>query len=362
MTLTTWEPAVPPKLPPHVKQVRNSTGRPYLYLMRYRGTDKAEKPIRLPDDPRSPEFWSAYAALMNLAAPKTNPNSVSALIAAWHASPEWGQLADKTKIDWLRYSGRIQAAWGDLEVRGIEPRHVLTLRDAYAETPASANNLIRCLTALMAWAVPRGYRSDNPCREIKMLKGGDGWQPWPWDAIEAASKTLPVRLWRATALALYTGQRQGDCLAMRWDHVAHGLIAVKQDKTGKRLMIPVHRELQAVLDGIEKTAVTILTTLDGVPWTESGFRATWAKHKPPEVVFHGLRKSAVVTLLECGCSEAEVAAVTGQSLEMVAHYGKQVNQLKLARAAMARWERNEEQTRIGNRIGNTGRTRAKPSV
>ena len=354
MTLMTLEQAVPPKLPPHVKLVKNKTGRPYLYLMRHRGTGKAQSAVRLPDDLRTPEFWAEYARLMNLPAPETNKNSVSSLIKAWHASPEWKQMKDKTRMDWTRYCNRIEKAWGALEVRGIEPRHVLKLRDGFANTPASANNMLRCLSSMLAWGVPRGYRADNPCREIRPLKGGEGWLPWTWEQIETARQRLPERLWLAVALALYTGQRQGDVLAMRWDHITGGIIAVKQDKTGKRLAIPLHRELQSILSGItNKTALTILTNSDGLPWTEDGFRSTWAKHKPAGVVFHGLRKSAVVTLLECGCSEAEVASITGQSMEMVAHYGKQVNQLKLAKAAILRWEQNEEQTKIGNSLGNT---------
>ena len=56
------------------------------------------------------------------------------------------------------------------------------------------------------------------------------------------------------------------------------------------------------------------------------------------LVFHGLRKSAVVTLLEAGATDAEVSAITGQSREMVAHYSRQVNQNKLAAAAILKWE------------------------
>lgn len=55
----------------------------------------------------------------------------------------------------------------------------------------------------------------------------------------------------------------------------------------------------------------------------------------------GLRKSAVVMMLEAGCSEAETASVTGQTLAMVAHYGKQVNQSHLAAAAILKWEERE---------------------
>jgi uncharacterized protein YfaP (DUF2135 family) len=51
-----------------------------------------------------------------------------------------------------------------------------------------------------------------------------------------------------------------------------------------------------------------------------------------------LRKSAVIGLLEAGCTDAEVAAVTRQSRQMVEHYSRQVNQKKLAARAILKWE------------------------
>jgi hypothetical protein len=47
----------------------------------------------------------------------------------------------------------------------------------------------------------------------------------------------------------------------------------------------------------------------------------------------------VVTLLEAGCTDAEVAAITEQSRPMIEHYAKQVNQKKLAASAILKWER-----------------------
>jgi hypothetical protein len=43
-------------------------------------------------------------------------------------------------------------------------------------------------------------------------------------------------------------------------------------------------------------------------------------------------------LLEAGCTDAEVAAITGQTREMVEHYARAVNQKKLAAAAILKWE------------------------
>ena len=59
-----------------------------------------------------------------------------------------------------------------------------------------------------------------------------------------------------------------------------------------------------------------------------------------DLVFHGLRKSSVVFLLEAGCSTAEVRSVTGQSLQMVERYALDVNKRKLAAAAILKWERD----------------------
>jgi hypothetical protein len=56
------------------------------------------------------------------------------------------------------------------------------------------------------------------------------------------------------------------------------------------------------------------------------------------LVFHELRKSAVVSLLEAGCTDAEVAAITGQSRDMVEYYAREVNQRRLAASAVLKWE------------------------
>src|SRR5579859_5429340 len=48
-----------------------------------------------------------------------------------------------------------------------------------------------------------------------------------------------------------------------------------------------------------------------------------------------VRLSPCITLLEAGCTTDEVKSITGHSTdEMVTHYGKKVNQRKLAKAAI----------------------------
>ena len=124
-------------------------------------------------------------------------------------------------------------------------------------------------------------------------------------------------------------------------------MSVVQEKTGKKLRIAMHSELRMIVSDIPRRATTILTNTRGLPWTSDGFRASWGKElarpamqpiREAGLVFHGLRKSAVVFLLEAGCTDAEVSAITGQSRQMVEHYGRQVNQKRLAASAVLKWE------------------------
>jgi integrase len=65
----------------------------------------------------------------------------------------------------------------------------------------------------------------------------------------------------------------------------------------------------------------ILTTNAGKPWTSDGFRASWGKGCKRAgitgITFHDLRGTAVTRLAICGCTEAEIATITGHSLHSV---------------------------------------------
>jgi hypothetical protein len=178
---------------------------------------------------------------------------------------------------------------------------------------------IRALSAMISWSIPRGYRSDNPCNHVRKPKGGEGYDPWSWERIlHFREHVSRPELWWAAALA-----------------------------TGKKLGISVHRDLRDVVVGIPRKATEMLTNTRGRPWTADGFRSSWGKELDRDItfplheaglVFHGLRKSAVAFLLEAGCTDAEAPAIAGQSRQMVEHYARQVNQKKLAAAAVLKWE------------------------
>ena len=108
------------------------------------------------------------------------------------------------------------------------------------------------LSLLISWGIPRGYRTDNPCEHVRKLKVGEGYEPWPWEMIELVERDGPAWMWQAAALALYTGQRQGDVLAMTRSKIKNGLIEVRQEKTGRCLVIPAHQRLLAVIENMRR--------------------------------------------------------------------------------------------------------------
>lgn len=338
---------------PYVKIVK-AKGRPYAYFET--GAKKPDwKPIykRLPplDDP---SFGAAYGSLLagrtrrqNVAALLTVP----ALIDKYERSPEFQELAPNTRAQYTVYLAVIGRELNNAPAQGVERRDFLALRDKLSERfidrkgrarggPGAANAMVRTARALFAWGRHREHVTNNPCADVPLFDSKD-YPPWPSDLVEAALVHEDAAIRLPIALLYFTAQRIGDVCSMRWGDLRNGTIFVRQDKTDKRLEIRLHRQLADELARAPRTALTILADERGRPLKIDTLRERlqrFAASHGHRVVPHGLRKSAVNALLEAGCSAAETAAISGQSLQMVEHYAKARSTGKLASAAVLKWE------------------------
>jgi integrase len=231
---------------------------------------------------------------------------------------------------------------GDKATATLQREHIVKLMAARADKPESANGLRKALRAMMKHAVEIGLRDDDPTRDVKAIRvKSGGYHSWTDAEIAQFEERHPIgsRARLALALLLYTGQRRSDAVRMGRQHIRDGMLHVHQVKTGTELDIPVHPELEAIIIDTPTDHLTFLTTAFGRPFTPSGF-GNWFREQCdaaclPHCSAHGLRKAAARRLAEAGCTEHEIAAITGHaSLREVARYTKAADQKRLAVAAM----------------------------
>jgi hypothetical protein len=154
------------ELPRNVQRV-TARGRDYYYYQEGRGTSVAGPRIRIKSQPHEPEFWAEIKELGGSVPPPPERGTFSALVTEYKRSPEYADLKPKTKKEYERYLGIIIDTWGGLKVAGVRSKHVLALRDRFAETPAMANYLLVVLSAIVNWSMPRDYANINPCQGIR---------------------------------------------------------------------------------------------------------------------------------------------------------------------------------------------------
>lgn len=327
---------------PHVKIVK-AKGKKYAYFITGQ-KDARGRDVRVPlPTPGDPDFGTAYAALL---AGRTRRANVAAqlmvpgLIDLYERSPEFRSLAPASRAMYGAYLSTIAQELNTAPACDVERRDVLRMRDKMGDRTGAANGMLRTMRALYAWGRIREHVAIDPCKDVPLFPSVDH-EPWPDDLLIAALGDRDANIRLPVALLYFTAQRIGDVCKMRWSDIRDGRVHVKQQKTKRELEITVHRDLLVELEQAPKSAMTILADAKGRPAKVDTIRdrlQAWALARGQKVVPHGLRKNAVNALLEAGCSAAETAAVSGQSLKMVEHYAKRRSTRKLATAAILKME------------------------
>lgn len=329
---------------PFVQAVKDRRGNRRYYFRKRNRTR-----VALPGKPGSPEFIAAYNEAMNPPKPPTvNPGakgSLYSVIEEYKASADFSRLGPLTRREMGYVLAHFQKTNGEFPIAALRRKHILGWRDQLQTKPGAANKMLRTIRILMGFAIEREYRDDNPASKVKLLKVGEhrAWTPEELKQFEKAHPTGSLQR-LGYCLALYTGQRRADVVAMTFKMIAGDTIRIVQAKTSASLSIPIHPLLTLELAKIHpRREKAILTHPNGEPMSPVYFGHMMAKaiekaELPDDCVLHGLRKSAVVALIEAGCTPHEAAAITGhKSARMLEHYAKARDQERLGKAAMRKW-------------------------
>jgi integrase len=330
---------------PHVKRVR-AKGRDYYYYDTGELKPNGAKIYKRLPDIKAPDFGAKLAAheawRTKRAASKPVGLTVNDLVRFYHNSPEFARLAESTQRVYLISLRKIEAEMGEAPVDDVTPKDLATFIGDMGNQPGAVNMALSVMSALYKWGRLKHHvdRKTDPIGDHKPIPTGSH-EPWPDHVLSAALKSDEPRVKMAVHLLYYTAQRIGDVCKMTWGDVRDGTVAVTQDKTNKRLAIRLHQELRNLLAETPKRGITILTTEHGHPVSPKTIREelkAFAAGYGVKIVPHGLRKNAVIALLEAGCTVAEAASVSGQSFQMVEYYAELRDQRLLSSAAILKWE------------------------
>ena len=300
---------------------RLADGRQVTYWYAWKGGP------RLRGEPGSPEFVASYnEAVSRLIAPQ--PGTIFAILQGYQASDEFRRLADRTRADYAKQIKLIERKFGTFPLSALSDRRTRGVMMAWRDELATrsrrqADYAWTVLARVLSWSLDRGLVVANPCaRGGRLYRGSRAEVVWTDDDEARFLEHAPAHLHLALLLALWTGQRQGDLLRLAWTAYDGERIRLRQSKTGARVVIPVGAPLKAALDAERKRSTQVLTNAAGAPWTSDGFRSSWRKACKAAgivgVTFNDLRGTAVTRLALAGCTEAEIATITGHSLRQVA--------------------------------------------
>jgi integrase len=300
------------------KTLADGTRRTYWYAW------KGGPPLR--GEPGTPEFIASYneAAARKVIPPR---GTLLSVLQAYQDSEDFTGLATRSRSDYVGKIKLIEKEFGDFPLAALTDNRTRGIFKAWRERLArssrrQADYAWTVLARVLSWGIDRGLVTANPCEKGgRLYRGSRAENIWTYEDEAAFLERAPAHLHLPLLLALWTGQRQGDLLRLPWSAYDGTHIRLRQSKGGARVVIKVGAPLKLALDSVPKLSPIILTTAEGKPWTPDGFRASWGKAcKRAGVVgvtFHDLRGTAVTRLAIAGCTEAEIATITGHSLRSV---------------------------------------------
>jgi len=321
----------------------------------------------------SDEFHTNYEAALNrkksveVGSVKTKRGTINALVVSYYKSPEFISLKASTKNTYRREIERLRNEHGHRLVLQMKRQHVVKLLEPLADRPSARNNRLRMLRMLLGHGVETGLLTTNVTATIKKMKTNlDGFHTWTDVEVERffLIHLIGSVAHTAVTLMLYTACARSDAVSLGWQNIKAGRLQYKRKKmeghSPVAIDIPIHRNLQDVLDNLPKNKMTFLETHNGKSRSSNGIgnlMRKWCDEAGlPNCTSHGLRKACATRLAEAGASEREIMAWTGhKTTQMVQVYTSKARRDLMADNGFEKLMRNEQGSKIDepNKKGST---------
>jgi integrase len=220
-----------------------------------------------------------------------------------------GEVAASTEADYRKHAAKLRQVFGHVRVQAIDVPMLVRWRDAAgARSPVQFNRERTVLLEVFKVACERGMVDRNPVELLGRMKERPRDRYVTDVEVNAILRHAGKPVQAATILAVSTGLRQGDILALRWSAFTDEGLLVRPSKTAgkarKPLQFPWTPGLRLACELARRKVASIdghwLVRTDGQPYTADGFRTLWhramvaaqAAEGIERFTFHDLRAKA----------------------------------------------------------------------
>lgn len=335
------------RLPPNVEK---NVVKGHVYLS-YR-VGKGPR-LRLPDDPTSDEFKTAYgAAVAGEAAArhsvgKDAPRSIGAVVTSYLSSDAFRSLGEGSKPGYRSRMDQIRRDHGHRAFTGltkdrIEEKILKPLHNrpgAKIDTLKKLRILIRHAKDDLKWI------AIDPSEGIKRGKSKEirAWTDAEMKAFEDRW-AFGTKQRAAYELMLNVGTARIDTHLTTWVQADADDFEYTRRKTGVSVLVEKTQSLRAALAVLPRKHVCILTTEWGKPFTVDGYSG-WMRDAmteaglPIECRPHGLRKTFGRLLADAGATAHEIMAALGHlTLAEAERYTREADRRRGGRRAIVKLE------------------------
>ena len=336
---------MPRPMPPHLYRERSRHGTTVFYVRVGKGHR-----TRVKGAFGSEQFAANYRdAILGQEAqrcPVAAPGTLAWLIARYQDSSAWTRLAETTRRERAYVFKTVLARAGDAPLATITGKVIQQGVEDRAKTPFAANNFLKAMRGLFQWAKKAQHAETDPTEGAKGCPcRTDGFHTWTEDEIARFENYWAVgtRERLALSLLLYTGLRRADISIVGRQHVKDSVLALRTQKTGQQVTIPILPELAHVINASPTGDLAFIARADGQPMTPGGFgfwfhAACKAASVPGSA--HGLRKAGATRAANNGATVAQLNAIYGWTGEKMASlYTRNADRVKLARDAIGKLAR-----------------------
>lgn len=292
--------------------------------------------------PDAADFYAEYARLKAAKPMRSGKRTFINLVKSYRASNRFKKLAARTRADYDKALDFIAERYSDRNPANLKRNHIIDLQDD--NEGRFASYLVQVMKVIMDHAIDLGWRADNPAKGVtlKATTRKAPHIPWTEAALAKFRAEASVTARLILEIGIGTVQRPGDWTRYNWEDFDGVSIQMRQGKTGTLLTIPCPDRLIASLH-----RPTVLNLKGGTPILTDTRGRRMSQRRMAEIMLaerkrlgmaehdlHALRYNGVMELARAGCTDDEIAAISGhKSKAMIAKYAGEARQIAHAKLA-----------------------------